>query len=142
MAGLRQVLSGGSGHFDLRPLCEKGDLKNIKEYWNRFCDQLELKGGKHLSTPLHEAVRRGHFEVVEFLLSKGASKEAITSTGKTPLYMASEGAYIDISLLLIHYKAQLVYDHNGRSVSCYDTNDGPSLRIVTDNDGKCVMNSV
>ena len=133
MAGIAKVLSG-PGYFDLRPLCVKGDLKNIKEYWNRFNDQLEQKGPEG-TTPLHEAARHGHIEVVAFLLSKGANINATTSSNgaATPLYLASEAGHKNCQLILL--------SHQASAIDCYQTRDGPFLRVMTGEDRKILTNN-
>lgn len=129
MAGLAKVLSG-PGYFDLRPLCVKGDLKNIKEYWNRFNDQLEQKGPEG-ATPLHEAAKNGHVEVVAFLLSKGANINATANGAVTPLYLASESGHKNCQLFLL--------SHQASAIDCYQTRDGPFLRVMTGEDRKLIM---
>ena len=125
----RQVLGGQAGHFDLRPLCIKGDLKNIKEYWNRFHDQLEWERGPEGTRPLHEAARHGHVEVVSFLLSKGAKINSAASFNEaTPLYMASEARQKECQVLLLHHQASVE--------GVYETRDGAFLRVMTGADGK------
>jgi cytohesin len=48
---------------------------------------LEARGYEK-RTPLHQAAMRGRMEVVEFLLSQGASVNAVDSRGQTPLLIA------------------------------------------------------
>ena len=124
----------GVGHFDLRPLCVKGDLKNIIEYWNRFNDQIEWTQGSEGTTPLHEATNKGHGEVVQFLLSKGAKIDAVSSKGKTALFIAGEACNSDCEVLLVNKKASLFYTHNSVAVSCFDTADGQFLKFITGHD--------
>ena len=129
---VRSKLSfGGAGPFELRPLCIKGDLKNITEYWHRFSDQLEWKQGDESSTALHEAARRGYYEIVEYLLSKGAKKDVPTSTGKTALFLAAEGCHTNCEIILFHRGASVYTPPHDGFKSCLDAADGNLLKILT-----------
>lgn len=122
---------GGAGPFELRPLCIKGDLKNITEYWHRFSDQLEWKQGDESSTALHEAARRGYYEIVEYLLNKGAKMDVPTSTGKTALFLAAEGCHTNCEILLFHHGASVYTSPYDGFKSCLDAADGNLLKILT-----------
>lgn len=130
---------GGVGSFELRPLCIKGDLKNITEYWHRFSDQLEWKQGDESSTALHEAARRGYYEIVEYLLDKGAKVNVPTSTGKTALFLAAEGCHTNCEVLLFHRGASVYPSPHVGFKSCLDTADGNFLKILTGLAGECVQ---
>lgn len=54
------------------------------------------------------AVKRGHVEIVEYLLECAAIVNAQTSTGETALMYASENGHIAIINLLLQFGAQLV----------------------------------
>jgi ankyrin repeat protein len=52
-----------------------------------------ISDASHSWTPLHEAVRGGHIEVVKYLLEQGADKDACTGVngdGGTPLWWAKQ----------------------------------------------------
>ena len=59
--------------------------------------------GQHGSTtPLHEAARNGHTEIVQALISAGADVHALDENGKTPLHEAVLGnGHSEIVQLLI-----------------------------------------
>ncbi|KAJ1473456.1 ankyrin repeat-containing domain protein, partial [Baffinella frigidus] len=53
-------------------------------------------------TPLHQAVRHGHTEMVRLLLEEGADKDATNVQGETPLYWAArEGRSNPIMFFLL-----------------------------------------
>ena len=52
------------------------------------------------ATPLHFAAHRGHKDVAELLIFKGANVNAQTTGGFTPLYWASYRGHKDIMELL------------------------------------------
>jgi len=64
---------------------------------------IQEKGGKRESSPLHEAVRGGHIEVIRVLLEHGADVSAKKMSLETPLHEAMRtGEREMVSLLLKH----------------------------------------
>jgi ankyrin repeat protein len=53
-----------------------------------------------MDTPLHHASFRGHLEVVQLLLDRGADVSLSDNFGKTPIQIANKLNYIDIIKLL------------------------------------------
>ncbi|RWR99655.1 uncharacterized protein B4U79_02544, partial [Dinothrombium tinctorium] len=51
--------------------------------------------------PLHIAAKRGHFEVIKFLVRKGANVNAGDSVGRTPLFYALVGGHRDVCSILL-----------------------------------------
>jgi cytohesin len=51
-------------------------------------------------TPLHVAAMRGHANIVEVLLAKGADPTVRDNDGWTPLHWAMSGGYTDVTRLL------------------------------------------
>jgi ankyrin repeat protein len=67
--------------------------------------------GSNNRTPLYSASWVGHLEVVRWLLSRGASPNVQDKIyGWTPQHLAAESGYVEISRLLLQYKA----DSNAR----------------------------
>ena len=85
---------------EIHLLAAAGDLQGVQEllerepYWIMARDE-------HGWTPLHEAARGAHIEVLDFLLSKGAELNAQTFTGATPLYEAEK--YNGKDSRVVHY---------------------------------------
>jgi ankyrin repeat protein len=52
-------------------------------------------------TPLHQAAARGHKEVVELLIAKGADVNAKAENGVAPLHVAAGAGHKEIAELLI-----------------------------------------
>lgn len=77
------ILNGAEIH----DAAENGDLETVKKLISENPAMLEApdREGK---TPLHYAAAKGHLNVVEFLVSKGANVNARNSSGATPLYLA------------------------------------------------------
>lgn len=72
---------------EIHDAAENGDLETVKRLIGENPNLLEApdREGK---TPLHYAAAKGHLNVVEFLVSKGANVNARNSSGVTPLYLA------------------------------------------------------
>ena len=121
----------GAGPYDLHPLCAKGDLKSIQEFWNRFSDQIKLLSGGY--TPLQEAARKGHCGVVDFLLSKGAKVNALSSNGETALYLAAEGCHTDCEVLLMVHGASIHHGVPGKKAK--NSRDKILLNILNGKNG-------
>ena len=54
-------------------------------------------------TPLFAAVSKNNYELVEYLLSKGAKVDEKTSSGYTPLFLAFKHGYVSIFMKLMTY---------------------------------------
>lgn len=51
-------------------------------------------------TPLHAAAFKGNIQLVEYLLSKGANKEATNTSGYTPQMLADMNGHHELKRLL------------------------------------------
>ena len=127
---LSRAIGGPSGAFDLHPLCATGDMKGIHNYWNRLCDQVELRRGEDQETPLHVTARTGQYEVMSFLLSKQANVSSKDAHGRTPLHLASHHSHAECELLLLKHGAKLDAEDHARETPL-DMFDGPLLRLIT-----------
>ncbi|XP_017886507.1 tankyrase isoform X4 [Ceratina calcarata] len=109
MAGRRSTLTNadslsGSGNTDpLRELfeaCKTGDLARVKTLvTSKTVNARDTAGRK--STPLHFAAGYGRRDVVEFLLSAGASIQARDDGGLHPLHNACSFGHSDVVRLLL-----------------------------------------
>ncbi|XP_053976532.1 poly [ADP-ribose] polymerase tankyrase isoform X2 [Hylaeus anthracinus] len=109
MAGRRSTLTNadslsGSGNTDpLRELfeaCKTGDLARVKALVTpKTVNARDTAGRK--STPLHFAAGYGRRDVVEFLLSAGASIQARDDGGLHPLHNACSFGHSDVVRLLL-----------------------------------------
>ncbi|XP_006609343.1 poly [ADP-ribose] polymerase tankyrase isoform X2 [Apis laboriosa] len=109
MAGRRSTLTNadslsGSGNTDpLRELfeaCKTGDLARVKALVTpKTVNARDTAGRK--STPLHFAAGYGRIDVVEFLLSAGASIQARDDGGLHPLHNACSFGHSDVVRLLL-----------------------------------------
>ena len=59
------------------------------------------------TTALHYAAQRGHMDVVDWLIAKGADVDAINSAGDTPLHYAAKAGHKNIVELLIVKEADV-----------------------------------
>lgn len=78
---------------------ERGRLGNIELLVTYGADINHQRSGDRLSL-LHMACRRNYFEVVEFLLAKGADSDAKCSTAQTPYDLAVENDAIESMRIL------------------------------------------
>ena len=89
---------------------EDGDIEEVKRLISNCMVDVNTHGKYHctFSTPLIEAVRKGHKEVVNILLDAGALVDKSSRDRTTPLHVASNyHVPIDIVKLLIDNGAQL-----------------------------------
>ncbi|KAF7997870.1 hypothetical protein HCN44_009268 [Aphidius gifuensis] len=109
MAGRRSVLtnaeslSGSNSQDPLRELfeaCKNGDLTRVKKLVNQKTVNARDTAGRK-STPLHFAAGYGRRDVVEFLLSTGASIQARDDGGLHPLHNACSFGHSDVVRLLL-----------------------------------------
>lgn len=61
---------------------------------------IEIKLNKFQWTPLHTAAYQGNLQLVEYLLRKGADREAANSSGLTPGMLAEMNGHHEISRML------------------------------------------
>jgi ankyrin repeat protein len=71
----------------------------------------------HGCTPLHSAVRPGHFEAVKELIKHGANVNVTNDFGSTPLHMASRQGLSEIVQILLEYSDHSLRDIKGRTAS-------------------------
>ena len=81
---------------------------------------LSTQVSRRESTPLHEAAREGHKDVVQMLLDEGADLNVEDKGGYTPFYMAFEHDHKDVEQLLLEKgaKPHLVNSGSGSSKKC------------------------
>lgn len=62
---------------------KKFEIKKKYIFLKNFFQIIFFPGGPTFETTLHEAIRRKNLEIIEFLLSKGASMKIRNGAGKT-----------------------------------------------------------
>ena len=89
----------------LRSAAITGDIGTV-----RWCIDVEGTNvncaGSRGSTPLHWASEKGHFDIVQFLLSRGANVELTDDGDNTPL-IASIGRNLDVAQILLEHGANV-----------------------------------
>jgi ankyrin repeat protein len=85
---------------DIHAAAEAGDLAQVSEILATHIDLLSAQNEQGL-TPLHLAARRGHSEVVELLLDRGAELEQTDDRGFTALLYAASSRSLDLVRLLV-----------------------------------------
>lgn len=66
---------------------QKGDLSTLKKHISKSKESVHVKD-KNGWTPLHEASRGGHLDVVKYLVENGADANELTGVGETALWWA------------------------------------------------------
>lgn len=83
-----------------------GDLKSIELYLQNGGD-INLQGSEFQRTALMWASDRGHFNVVKFLLEKGADADVFDVNSDTALILSAKSRQIEIATLLLSYTTLL-----------------------------------
>lgn len=90
---------------EIHDAARKGDLAKVKELLEKDPKLVNAKDERE-STPLHFAASRGHKEIVELLVAKGADVNAKNDMGYSPLDWAMEYGKTEIIQLLKSKGAQ------------------------------------
>jgi ankyrin repeat protein len=94
----------------LHDACGVGDLRKVREILQKDSDianRLNQRGAPLGLTPLHEAARGGHVDILQLLLNHGASVNAVTNHGYTPFHHAARVGHVDILQLLLNHGASV-----------------------------------
>ncbi|MCY4173388.1 MAG: ankyrin repeat domain-containing protein [Cyanobacteria bacterium MAG CAR3_bin_5] len=95
-----------------------GDVEQVKQLLEQAydADDIQQQHARGLSA-LHEAVRRGHGEVVQVFMEAGADPNDPTSRGETPLHLAAETGSVEMCNILLAAGARSDnVDQDGASV--------------------------
>jgi ankyrin repeat protein len=87
-----------------------GDLQKVKALLLKKPKLVSSKASdlfRGYPTPLHLAAEKGHKDIVELLLAKGADVNARNFTGKTPLQVAAVNGWKKVVELLLAHKADV-----------------------------------
>ena len=84
----------------IREAASKGNIEAVKQHLAAGTD-VDEKGGMLGYTPLQEASIKGHKEVAELLIAKGANVNGKNDFGVTPLHYAADYGHREIIELLI-----------------------------------------
>jgi ankyrin repeat protein len=108
-------ITGGYFMSPLGAALSGGHLK-IAQVLYEHGAHVDVQGHNNL-TPLFGASDSGHFETVQWLLSRRANPNVrSTYSGRTSLHAAAENGDVDISRLLLQYKADIkVQNNEGRT---------------------------
>lgn len=95
----------------LHELCRRGDVKEVRKYVEQIPNlenQLTTKTGG--LTPLHEAAKNGHYQVLDYLLNKAGTSSVINCTvngGYTPLHFAASKGHVETLMVLLNHGADI-----------------------------------
>ena len=85
---------------DIHDAAYDGNIEAVKQHLAAGTD-VDKKGSTLGSTALHQAARKGHKEIANLLINKGADVNAVTDNGVTPLHTSAGLGHKEIAELLI-----------------------------------------
>ena len=83
-----------------------------------------------IGTPLFVASRRGHLNVVQLLVERGASLDMQSVYGETPLHVASENGHLSVVQLLVECGASLDTQNKGGKSPLHVASQNGHLSVV------------
>ena len=90
-------------------LVKDGELRILEENLTYLDTEIKNEEG---FTLLHEAVKNGNYDIVDFLLLEGMDPNERSKDGSTSLHFAVESGDMDIVKLLMEYGADLYVKNN------------------------------
>lgn len=93
----------------LHDACQKGKVKRVKELLEdpSMLQYIDIGAGVFGYTPLHEATSSRKPEMIEMLLEKGATVNAISNGRYTPLHIAASIGDQKCIEMLLRYNAKV-----------------------------------
>lgn len=91
---------------ELRQAAARGNLEYVKSLLNADAKIANSKNGRG-TAPLHEAALKGHKQIVELLIAKGADVNIKNIDGITPIFLAAVNDNKDVIELLIAKGAEV-----------------------------------
>lgn len=127
-----------NGYNVLHTLCVLGYYEWIKIFF-KFID-LNLfeinQVNKIGETPLFLATYFQHYEIVKFLLEKGANPNIPCSNSQSPLMVSILNQDLEIFKLLIEYNSEINYQNNDKETAlhlCYKPKSSEFCKILLEN---------
>ena len=118
------------GNYIIHSASEGGLLPIVQYLIEKQKIDINIKGDEEI-TPLHCACKKGHLQVVEYLISKGADIEATNEDGWTPLHYALWYGQSDIENYLVSKGAnQKARDNNGNTPYDMTSSDDNLLHVI------------
>jgi ankyrin repeat protein len=105
-----------------------GDLEEMKSWISKGYHIESVDGRKH--TALSEASCQGHAHIVTFLLDQGADPNALSDTGRSPLWRAAFNGHEDVCRLLLEAGSDPAHRDIVSMESVYDIAKTESLRRI------------
>jgi ankyrin repeat protein len=84
---------------EVNAAAQAGDLGKVMELINNDIELLNCRD-MEFDRPLHYAVKEGHFEMVQWLVEKGADMNAPNMRNRTPLHWACYMPHVEIALYM------------------------------------------
>lgn len=131
----------------LHTLCKEGSYEKVKEFiptCKSLYEKLTCHRGRCGHTPLHEAVSKGHSEVLELLLHHGGDVNCRANNGYTPLHLAAENGYVECVRVLLMYNADTsATDESGKSpMQVAESSSKYAVVKALKSAGKCIPSNV
>lgn len=113
----------------LHAAANQGNLEEVRAWITQRGIAVDSRDSER-RTALYRAARKGHLEVVQFLVSHGADVNAGNNSGKTPLYWAVLKGHFEVVRFLVKHGANVNVQNMDGETPLYEALDKGDFRMA------------